>query len=372
MVVTDPRSEQEAKPPADGKGAEPPSPPPYKTYRSRRGPLAALRRGGDLEALRRRLTRRRGLIPRERRPITAGRALKWFAVFVAAWLALSLLLFTISAQLQPSVADRAKRALSGGGDFFSGSTILVLGSDQRKGESIDRSETGPGRADTIMLLHAAFGRVRKLSIPRDAAADIPGHGVGKINSAYAIGGPALMVQTVENFLGHGLDINHLIELDFGGFPRFIDAMGGITVDVRRKICSPPFDNFWKGLTFERGRQKLDGTRALGYARVRKNRCATGETDLDRSARQQQVLSAVRGKLLSPTTFLRLPLVSWRAPRTIRSDMRGPGLLALAADVGTGGTGRTRVLKPSFLPTGGGNLTFSEGEKADAVRHLLGR
>ena len=69
------------------------------------------------------------------------------------------------------------------------------------------------------------------------------------------------------------------------------------------------------------------------------------------------------------TFLRLPYVSWRAPQTIRTDLRGPGLLALAMDVGTGGQGKTRVLEPSFL--GSGELQFSDGEKAAAVRELMG-
>ena len=71
------------------------------------------------------------------------------------------------------------------------------------------------------------------------------------------------------------------------FPKLIDALGGITVNVEQKICSPPFDNFWKGLTIRRGERHLDGSRALGYARVQKNNCAPSETDLDRAARQRR-------------------------------------------------------------------------------------
>jgi LCP family protein required for cell wall assembly len=348
----------------------PPGPPEYKVYRARRGPR--LRPRGDLDALRRRLRRRRPPEPGERPGISPGRVVKWIAIFVAFWLALSLVLFMISAQLRDGVSDETKAALSKQGTVLGGSTILVLGSDQRTGESIDESQTGPSRSDTIMLLHVALGSVRKLSIPRDAAADIPGHGVQKINAAYAIGGAPLTIKTVEAFLGNGLEINHIIEIDFKRFPEFIDALGGVTIDVPEKICSPPFDNFWKGLNFRPGKQEMDGTRALGYARVRKNSCAPNETDLDRAKRQQQVLTGIRHELLSPSTFLRLPLVSWRAPKTVKSDLRGPGLLALATDVATGGSGGTNVLEPTCLGCGpGGSLLVSDGEKADEVRKLLG-
>jgi LCP family protein required for cell wall assembly len=349
----------------------PPGSPEYKVYRSRRGPR--LRPSGDLDALRRRLRRRRPTEPGERPGISPGRVLKWVALFVVFWLAVSLVLFLVSAQTNKGVSDQTKAALSNQGTILGGSTILVLGSDQRTGASIDESQRGPARSDTIMLLHVGLGSVRKLSIPRDAEAQIPGHGTQKINAAYALGGPPLAIKTVESFLGNDLRINHLIEIDFHNFPKFIDSLGGVTVDVEEKVCSPPFDNFWKGLTFKPGRQKLDGERALGYARVRKNSCAPNETDLDRARRQQQVLAGVRSKLVSPGTFLRLPLVSWKAPRTVRSDLRGPGLMALATDVATGGSGGTAVLEPTCLGCGvGGSLRVSEGEKADEVRKLLGK
>ena len=82
-----------------------------------------------------------------------------------------------------------------------------------------------------MLVHAALGSVRKLSIPRDVEVEIPGHGINKINAAYALGGPALTIETVEAFLGNGLEINHLVEVDFEDFPEFIDSLGGITVEL---------------------------------------------------------------------------------------------------------------------------------------------
>ena len=77
---------------------------------------------------------------------------------------------------QEGISPEAEKALSAGGNLFTGSNILVLGSDVRTGESIDESLQGPGRSDTIMLVHAALGSVRKLSIPRDVEVQIPGHG----------------------------------------------------------------------------------------------------------------------------------------------------------------------------------------------------
>jgi len=314
--------------------------PDYKVYKSRRSPLGSLRGSDGLEGFKDRSRpgqprRREPRAPRTRRPITPRRAIKWVLVAIGAWLALSLLLFMVSAQLEGGVSDDAKDALSGNGNFLTGATVLVLGSDERKGDSIDATDSGPGRADSIMLVHASLGRVAKLSIPRDTEADIPGHGRTKINAAYSI--------------------------------------GGITVDNGSRICAPGFDNFWRGFDLPRGEQELTGRQALGYARVRHNPCAPAENDLARAERQQEVLAGIRGALVSPGTFFRLPWVSWRAPQTIRTDLRGPGLLALAADVATGGSGETRVLRPSCLGCGvDASLQVPQDERARAVDELLGR
>lgn len=348
-----------------------PAPPEYKVYRARKRPLS---RGSDLDALRRRLSRITGREPdepqeRRRKPITPGRVLKWVALAIAGWLLLSLVLFLISAQIQDGPSDDAKAALSKGGSMLGGTNILVLGSDARTGDSIDKSAVGPSRSDTIMVIHAGLGGVRKLSIPRDTEAEIPGHGSRKINAAYALGGPALTIKTVEGFLGHGLKINHLVEVDFKDFPAFIDALGGITVNNKTRICSPPFDNFWKGLHFRRGELHLDGERALGYARVRKNPCAPAEDDRARAARQQEVLRAIGAQAKSPGTFFRLPWVSWQAPKALKTDMRGPALMGLFADVATGNSDETDVIQGTCCDLEG-DIHVSAGDRADAVDKLL--
>ncbi|MET0510763.1 MAG: LCP family protein [Thermoleophilaceae bacterium] len=351
----------------------PPDPPEYKVYRARKRPLSRLAGGTDFDSLKRRLSRAKGDDPgpdtRDRKRITPGRVLKWLALAVLGWLVLSFALFMISAQIQDGVSDEAERALSRKGNLMTGSTILVLGSDARTGESIDDSQGGPSRADTIMLVHAALGSVRKLSIPRDIEVEVPGHGINKINAAYALGGPALTIETVESFLGNGLKVNHLVEVDFEDFPELIDSLGGITVNNKSRICSPPFDNFWRGLIFRKGEIELDGRRALGFARVRKNPCAPAEDDRARAARQQEVLRALGAQAKSPSTFFRLPWVSWKAPKALKTDMKGPGLMALFADMATGNSDETEVLE-SGCCINGSNLFVSDGAKRAAVDKLL--
>ena len=93
----------------------------------------------------------------------------------------------------------------------------------------------PSRADTLMVVHAGGGSFNKVSIPRDTLASIPGDGDEKINAAYAFGGAALQIKTVEDFLG--IDINHVVILDFEGFADFIDSIGGVTVNLPQPINS---------------------------------------------------------------------------------------------------------------------------------------
>ena len=356
---------------------DPPERPEYKVYRSRRRPLGEmLRPSGGLDDLRERRRRRREREPREPgapRRITPGRVLKWVGIAIAGWLLLSLLLFMASAQIETGVSEETDRALGGGGSLLTGSTILVLGSDARSEETAEPGSGGPARADTIQLWHASIGRLRKLSIPRDSYAEIPGHGAQKINAAYALGGPALTIETVENFLGNGIEINHIVEISFENLPKLVDTLGGITVTAKNRICAPPFGNFPRGLRFRKGENEVKGKRALGFARVRQNPCAPQENDLDRAARGQELVSGIIGKAFSPTTFPRLPWVGWQAPKAIKTDLAGPGLLALGTDMVTGAEDETPVLEPSCLGCGpGASLIVSEGEKQRAVEELLGK
>ena len=116
-----------------------------------------------------------------------------------------------------------------------------------------------------------------------------------------------------------------------------------------------------------GKNHLDGEQALALARTRKNECNPAENDLTRARRQQKILASIKSRLLHPVTFLRLPFVSWQAPKAVRSDMAGPDLLGLFAAIATGGSPSTRVLKGE--PEGNG-LRVSDAVKRREVRRFL--
>lgn len=378
-----------------GDGA-PPRPaagdPPYTRYRSKprslrerlRGEEAGfdeLHGGGEPGADGARRAGRRRRLPRLRRRdgrITLGRVLLWLALAVGAWLALSLVLFLVSAQIERGkISDEAKAALEPAGfPLTSANTILLLGSDARpEGTKEPGADPGgPSRSDTMMLWRIGGGRNARLSIPRDTIVEIPGHGQQKINAAYAFGGTALTIRTVEQYLG--TPINHVIEVDFEHFPQLIDALGGVDVKTGR-VCARINGGQRNGgvtLNLRAGENHLNGRQALALARTRKNDCNLAEDDLTRARRQQQILSAMKGRVTSPATFVRLPWVSWYTPKTMRTDMGGPTLLGFFAAAATTGSPPVQVLRPSgfaTLPDGGSGLVVSDAEKQAAVRRLLG-
>lgn len=315
---------------------------------------------------------------RSRRPVTVGRVVKWVVLAIGAWLALSLVLFLVSAQIQKGkVSDSAKAALTDAGyPLWSANNILILGSDQRPPGTKEpgASTSGPSRSDTILLWRVGGGKSARLSIPRDTVVDIPGHGRQKVNAAYAFGGAALTIDTLEQYLG--IPINHLIEVDFENFPKLIDALGGINVTTGR-VCSEISGGKSNGgwtLNLRKGTHHLNGEDALTLARTRKNSCNPAEDDLTRARRQQDILSGIKDKVTSPTTFLRLPWVSWAAPKAMRTDMGGPTLLGFFGAAAIGGTPPVEVLRPSgfeTLPDGGSGLDVSDADKQAAVDQFMG-
>src|SRR3954452_6199627 len=356
--------------------SSPGEPPQYNVYRSRKR-LRDRVGSNPLESFRRR--REKGpKAPGEEKPggITPRRVIKWVLLAIVAWTLVTLVAFFVSAQINGGVDDRTSAALSGGGSVLTGSNVLVLGSDERpKGSKEPGAQSGPSRSDSIIVMHVGFGSVRKVSILRDSQADIPGHGTQKINAAYAIGGAPLTIKTVEQFLGNGLKINHVILVSFTNFPDLIDALGGVDVKLKKCIRSNSFSG--QRVVLSRGEHHLSGQDALNFARVRKNACTPGEDDRARAARQQQVIAAMRDQVVSPlnwpSTFIRAPFIAWRAPQAIRSDMHGPGLAALFTDLLTGGSGKTKVLLPDVgQPFINGGINVTPSERADAVDYLLGK
>jgi LCP family protein required for cell wall assembly len=344
---------------------------PYKLYRSAPRGLKALLRGEEETGLpdpERWRDDRRDPRAGPARRITPRRVIKYLLIAIVGWLVLSLALFVISAQIeQGNLPQSAAAALQSGGNMLTSTdTILILGTDQRpivgpgsKEPGANHSDVG-SRSDTIMLWRIGGGTSRRLSIPRDTVASIPGHGESKINAAYAYGGPALAIKTVERFTG--IPINHVIVVNLAAFPQFIDAIGGVDVTTGR-VCSDISGGSKKGgfsLYLSPGTHHLNGLQALTYARTRENKCNPAENDLTRVQHQQQILNAIKSKLLSPWTFFRLPLASWDAPKVLRTDMGGFTLLTLFIASELGGSAPVQVLKPD------GSTTLADGESALTV------
>jgi LCP family protein required for cell wall assembly len=358
--------------------SEPPQePPPYTVYRSRPRLLSRDRVGGSpLDEIPGRGPER----PRRRFSLPSGpwswrRVVRWLVLAIVGWIALSFVLFLISAQTQQQqVSAEAQAQLdSGGFPLVSASNVLVLGSDARPKGSKEGGAGGPSRSDSILLMRVGGGHGARLSILRDTVVNIPGHGRDKINAAYAFGGAALAIKTIKDYLG--IPINHVVEINFERFPDLIDAMGGIDYTggcVVSKI-NGGFRNGGYTLRLRKGTHRLDGKQALALARTRHNLCNSREDDRTRAARQQKIFAAMRSRLTSPSAFPRLPWISWNAPKTLRSDMSGPTLAGLFGGLAIGGSPPTRVLQPSGAVTtasGGAGLTVSAAEKRREVKRFL--
>ena len=171
-------------------------------------------------------------------------------------------------------------------------TILVLGTDHRYG--VGRN-TEPVRSDTMMAVHLDpdRGATTVMSFPRDLQVQIPGHGTDKINAAYAIGGAKLAVKTVDSL---GLDVSHVVGVDFHGFGRAVNTLGCVYVDVDRRYFNdnhPPANSRtpYAAIDLAPGYQRLCGNQALDYVRFRHL-----DDDFVRAARQQDFLRQAKGQV----------------------------------------------------------------------------
>jgi LCP family protein required for cell wall assembly len=401
----------------------PPEPPEYepeyKIYRSRRGLFSRLK-GADLSSLgdrarlpswRRRKREEPGMPPPQRGRVTPRRIVKWLALAALGWILLSLLAFAVSAQIQSfKLSDEAGRALHGNPFLLpSAQTILVLGTDARppgagdgntsekcfeqqsRGEKPhDGCFEGEFRADTLMLVRAGGGVFRKLSIPRDTYAEIPGNAPTKINAAYAYGGAALQIKTIEQFLG--IQIDHVAIIDFTGFEDLIDAVGGVKVDLPHKLCADISGGSGGGqggvtLHLKKGENTLDGEKALAYSRIRKpSECpgpgksaySFGYDDLDREKAQQAVINGIKDRLTDPLrapyNFIHGPIIGWEAPKAFVSDMGFFTMPQLILAAAIGGSSDAHVLCSSPKEGCGagpdGSIEAPESVRRAAVHKFL--
>lgn len=206
--------------------------------------------------------------------------------------------------------------------------ILLLGMDRRPGES------EVSRTDTMILstVYPEADYVGMLSIPRDLYVDVPGVGANRINTAHFFAesnqpgtGPEAAVQTVsQNF---GVTLHRYVRIDFEGFVRIVDAMGGMDIDVPHPLIDyeyPTHDYGTMIVEFQAGPQHLTGEQALAYARIRH-----GSSDFKRAERQQLVIQALVAQALKPDTLFRLPAVVDAVRSSVTTDLSAVELLRLS-------------------------------------------
>jgi len=244
-------------------------------------------------------------------------------------------------------------------------TFLVIGSDKRANEDED-----PGRSDTTMLvrLDPDKGLISMMSIPRDLKVEIPGYGTGKFNEAYSYGGTKLTLRTVKSLTG--LPINHIVNVDFLGFAQGVYAIGCVYADVDRRYYHsnegvPPSEQYAE-INVQPGYQLMCGKKALAYVRYRHT-----DTDIVRSARQQEFLSAARSRIsLQDLVFDQGELVEAFTDYTTSDISDGKTLLEVLKLLGAS---RNSTINEVHFPAElGPSFVYTTESALDAaVREFLG-
>ncbi|MEL4358685.1 MULTISPECIES: LCP family protein [unclassified Luteococcus] len=295
--------------------------------------------------------------------------LRWLLIALAAWLVWLVVVPLIALTSGTKVKEQPDGERPG---QQPGTTTLLVGSDAREALTKEQqaqlgtgTETGK-RTDTMMLLYTPpSGKPVLVSLPRDSYVEIPGHGRNKLNSAYSLGGPQLLVKTVEQ--DTGLRVDNYMEIGFDGFAGVVDALGGITMCLDKPMVDKDSHT-----NLPAGCQNLNGTNALGYVRMRK---ADPMGDLGRMKRQREMIGAIMKKATSPWTFIN-PVRYWRlnmagAHAVGRGEDTGLGDVASAANAmraissGEGLTLAVPVSNPDAHTQAGSSVLWDD-EKAGAM------
>jgi LCP family protein required for cell wall assembly len=162
----------------------------------------------------------------------------------------------------------------------SAQTILVIGSDHRAGEPWKAANT-----DTMMLirLNPNSSTINVISVPRDLEVQLPGF-TGKLNAAYSVGGPNLLIKIIRQQVFPNLVVNHIVDINFGGFKALVNAIGCVYSDVDHRYYNNTALTDYSSINIQPGYQKLCGTKALAFVRFRHT-----DSDIVRNARQQDFI-----------------------------------------------------------------------------------
>ncbi|MGI8423241.1 MAG: LCP family protein [Chloroflexota bacterium] len=225
-------------------------------------------------------------------------------------------------------APRLERSAREAPEGTSRVTVLLLGLDQRDGES------APPRSDTIIVatLDPASKSAGMISLPRDLWVTVPGYGNERINAAFELGekqkkggGAELARKTVEELLG--VPVHRYALIGFTGFRKLVDQVGGVMVDVERPIKDneyPDANYSLRRIFIQPGLQRLDGESALWFVRTRHS-----DSDFGRARRQQQFLMGLRRQALQLNLLPKAPAILAALSDTIKTDLRPTEIVALA-------------------------------------------
>ncbi len=190
--------------------------------------------------------------------------------------------------------------------------VLVMGVDQRPGDV--------GRSDTMMVVSVGnVGQAMVMSVPRDTRVNIPGHGLDKVNHAFAYGGPELSTNVVSELLGIPLD--GYVTMNLNVFEHIIDMLGGVPIDVEKRMAYVDHNQDLV-IDLHPGQQRLDGDQAMQYVRYRSD----GLGDLGRIERQQKFLKAFAQEAMSPENVIKMPALVREIFDNVGTNMSLPDAL----------------------------------------------
>ena len=222
-------------------------------------------------------------------------------------------------------------------------TIMIMGVDERSDDV--------GRSDTLMVatIDPQKNEASLLSIPRDTRVAIPKNGYDKINAAYAYGGEKLTQRTVEDFLGIRMD--HYVIINTHAFQKIIDAIGGIDIDVEKRMYyeDPWDDDGGLVIDLRPGRQHMDGKTAVTYVRYRDE-----EGDIGRVKRQQKFMRACVDAVTTPAILPRLPGIIASVIDSVKTDLSVRQMLEF---IGTLKQAQAKGLRTDMVP---GRPLYIEG------------
>jgi LCP family protein required for cell wall assembly len=190
--------------------------------------------------------------------------------------------------------------------------ILLMGGDER---GLGDKEVARSDSMIVVSFDPNTKRFHLFSVLRDTYTEIPGYKSNRINSALSLGGPDLAMKTIGNLTG--LDIQYYVYVDFQGFIKLVDAVGGVDFFVEKDMkYSDSADNHMFDIDLKKGQQHLDGDKALQYVRFRHDKLS----DFTRTERQREFLKAIADKLKSGWNLIRLPEILGKVTPYMESNM----------------------------------------------------